>query len=215
MKTGRPRFLSSQRVRFSLLGYFRELHFSLCGGWLGLGTGLQRERLEVAARRPRLLCPSAAGLRGRCIINGATRTGDSSDMQAWPEDALRTKLPPPARKKPLLSFVAYCILETLLLCPFSISLCLCLLLALTFSSPVLLILTSFSFVTSILLCTSSLFFIYSLSFFLFTHPGQPSPSPCLFLSFSRFLSVHFTYCFCLWLVYVCMCERVRKRKRKI
>lgn len=45
------------------LRYFRELHFSLCG-WLGRESGSTKGLLEVVVPRLRLLCPSAAGLRG-------------------------------------------------------------------------------------------------------------------------------------------------------
>lgn len=82
VKTGRPRFPFSQGRASACLAIFGSFTSPCVAA--GPGADLQRERLEVAARRLRLLCPSAAGLRGPCIINGATRTGDSFDMQAWP-----------------------------------------------------------------------------------------------------------------------------------
>lgn len=144
----------------------------------------------MAARRSRLLCPSAAALRGPCIINGATSTGDSFDVQAWPEGST--------------ALLAYCISSTPFFCLFVIFL------PLIFSYSCL----KFNIFTFSPLSPPPLYFLSffalsfsftPLSFFLFT-------ISVTVLSFSLHFCVHFTFCLCLRLACVSVYERAREKE---
>ena len=92
-KTGRPRFPFS----LGLVSLFSGA--SLLPVWLlGPGSGPTKGFLKWRSWGWGCSGPSAAGLWGPSIINGATSAGDSSDIQPWPEVCFWTQLPGLAKK---------------------------------------------------------------------------------------------------------------------